>query len=192
MTKKNIITIAGKLGSGKSTTAKKIAETLGYNHYSTGDFMRQIALERGISLIDLSKIAEKDISIDQELDSKNKEMGNKEKIVLDSRLGFYFIPGSFKVFLELDSDTASERILKDKESNLNRLNEANKNFETKEGVIENINNRLLSEKQRYNNLYNIKDHTSPDNFDLVIDTSNIPVEEVCRKIIKKYTLWLEE
>ncbi len=60
-----IITISGKAGSGKSTIAKQLAKKLGLKHYSTGDFMRQMAKDKGVSLLELSRIAEKDKSIDQ-------------------------------------------------------------------------------------------------------------------------------
>lgn len=190
MNKKHIITIAGKLGSGKSSTAKMVAKILDYKHYSTGDFMRSIANERGISLADLSVIAESDDSIDKALDDHNLEIGKMEDIVLDSRLGFYFIPESFKVFLELDPEIASERILEDRKVNPNRHTEATGTFDTKESIIEKINNRLLSERKRYKDLYGIEDQTSHDNFDLVIDTSKIPLEEVSQKIIEEYNNWL--
>ncbi|MCX6754740.1 MAG: cytidylate kinase family protein [Candidatus Nomurabacteria bacterium] len=190
MDKKHIITIAGKLGSGKSSTAKNISEILNYKHYSTGDFMRSIANERGITLSELSKIAEADNSIDKALDDRNLEIGKMEDIVLDSRLGFYFIPDSFKVFLELDTNTASERILKDMKSNPNRQKEDTGMFDTKESIIASIDNRLLSERKRYKQLYSIEDLTSHNNFDLVIDTSNTPLHEVSKKIIDEYNNWL--
>ena len=66
-----IITISGKAGSGKSTIAKELAKKLKLKHYSIGDLMRQIAKEKNISLIELSKLAEKDNSIDKELDNWN-------------------------------------------------------------------------------------------------------------------------
>lgn len=191
MTQKHIITIAGKLGSGKSSTAKMVAQILDYKHYSTGDFMRSIANERGISLIELSKIAETDDSIDKILDDHNLEIGKMENIVLDSRLGFYFIPSSFKVFLELDPSIASERIMEDRKSNPNRHTEAS-GFDTKESIIKSINNRLLSERKRYKNIYNIEDHTFNNNFDLVINTEKIPLEEVSKKIIEEYNKWLNK
>jgi cytidylate kinase len=191
MDKKHIITIAGKLGSGKSSTAKKIADILNYTHYSTGDFMRAIADEKGISLAELSKIAETDSFVDKKLDDRNKEIGDMENIVLDSRLGFYFIPKSFKVFLELDSETASSRILEDKKSNPNRHTEAN-NFDTEESIKETIISRLNSERKRYKDLYNINDHTDPNNFDLVINTKEIPLEEVSKKIVEEYKKWLDQ
>lgn len=190
MAQKHIITIAGKLGSGKSSTAKMIAEILGYKHYSTGDFMRAIANERGISLAELSTLAESDSSIDKELDDHNLEIGKMENIVLDSRLGFFFIPNAFKVFLELDPSIASERILEDKKSNANRSTEAANSFDTKESIMESINTRLLSERKRYKELYDIDNLTAHDNFDLVIDTSITPLANVSQKIINEYKIWL--
>lgn len=192
MLKKHLITIAGKLGSGKSSTAKMISQILNYKHYSTGDFMRSIANDRKISLAELGKIAETDDSIDKILDDHNLEIGKMENVVLDSRLGFYFIPESFKVFLELDPEIAAERILEDKKINPNRHTEATGLFNTKESVVEKINNRLLSERKRYKELYGIEDQTAHDNFDLVIDTSKIPVEEVSQKIIEEYNNWLNK
>lgn len=190
MQKKHIITIAGKLGSGKSSTAKMVAGLLGYEHLSAGDLMREMAKERGLSLIDLNKLAEQDLSIDKELDERNKDIGQKDNVVLDGRLAFYFIPESFKVFLEIDPNTASERIMKDKETNPNRLNESNGNFDTKEEIIESIKDRLLCERKRYRDLYNIEDLTDKSHFDLVIDTASMPLEEVSQKIIEEYNKWL--
>lgn len=191
MTKKHIITIAGKLGSGKSSTAKLISENLGYKHFSTGDFMRKIAEDRGVSLLELSKLAEEDPSIDILLDERNKEIGQMENVVLDSRLGFNFIPESFKVFFELDTDTASERILKDKQINPDRNNEDNGSFDTKENIIEKITERLESERKRYKDIYNIENHTDHNNFDLVINTKDISMDEAAKKVIEEYKKWLE-
>ncbi len=190
MIKKHIITIAGSLGSGKSSTAKKVSEILNYKHYSTGDFMRKIADQMSIPLAELSKIAETDISIDKMLDDKNLEIGLEENIVLDSRLGFHFIPHSFKVFLELDPTIASERILHDKNFNPNRHKESDGAFDTSESIKEKINTRLDSERKRYKDLYQIEDHTSHLNFDLVINTEKIPLEQVCKKVIEEYNDWL--
>ena len=110
MTKKHIITIAGKLGSGKSSTSKMVASILSYEHASTGDFMRAMAEERGIKLDKLSKIAETDDSVDLTIDKYTKELGDKNNIVIDSRLGFYFISESFKVFLEAISTYGTKTI----------------------------------------------------------------------------------
>jgi len=192
MLKKHIITIAGNLGSGKSSTAKMVSEILGYKHSSTGDFMRSIASDRGVSLMELSKIAENDPSVDISLDDHNREVGKEENVVLDSRLGFHFVPESFKVFLKLDSTIAAQRILNDKSNNPNRRKEDISNFDTVENISRSILERLISEKKRYKDLYEIADHTSSDNFDLVIDTSTLPLEEVSNKVVEEYNNWLNK
>ena len=48
-----IITLGGHHGAGKSTLGVRLAEHYGYKKYSTGDFMRGLAMERGVSIIDI-------------------------------------------------------------------------------------------------------------------------------------------
>ncbi|MFA7191714.1 MAG: AAA family ATPase [Candidatus Paceibacterota bacterium] len=192
--KKHLITIAGNNGSGKSTTSKKIANTLGYTHKSTGDFMRSIALEKGVTLQELGSIAEKDPTIDKMLDDSNLEIGKMDNVVLDSRLGFYFIPDSFKVFLKCDSKIAATRFLKSAVENPDRLNENLSKSEDVSDIARSFDIRLESEKKRYDDLYGIKDHTDTSNFDLVIDTS-LPEnskERVPQIIIEVYNQWLNK
>ena len=111
-----IVTISGKAGSGKSTVAKLLSEKLKLNHYSIGDLMRAMASDKGISLIELNKRAEKDKSIDFELDERLKELGKeKDNFVVDGRLAAFFIPNAqARVFLDTDNKVRAERILKDR------------------------------------------------------------------------------
>lgn len=190
MNKKHIITIAGRLGSGKSSTANKIAETLGYQRFSSGDFMRSIAEKHTVTLQELSEMAERDPSIDHEIDAEVKNAGEKDNLVIDSRLAFHWIPRSFKVYLYLRPEIAANRILVDAQDNPNRYAEGYTSL-TKESVTESITARLESEKKRYKALYNI-DHTNPENFDLVIDTEKNNLDEVVEIILEKYQSWLQE
>lgn len=194
--KKHIITIAGKPGSGKSSTANILAEKLGYSRASTGDFMRRIAIDRRISLDELTKISKDDPAIDHELDEYNKKNAEKENIILDARLGFYFIPQSFKVFLEIDHHVAAKRILLNTSKNPLRKSEARYEFTSEESVAKSIDSRLAIERVRYANLYGIADHTAHENFDLVIDTSapeyDNQIEKVVSKIQKEYENWLQK
>lgn len=190
MNKKHIITIAGSLGSGKSSTAKKVAEMLGYQHFSTGDFFRAIAEKRGVSTVELNKIAETDLSVDKEADDRNIEIGKMENVVLDSRLAFHFIPDSFKIFLEVNPIVAAKRILEDKKNNLNRSKESQNAFDTVENILDSISERLVLEKNRYKELYNIDDTTSHEHFDIIINTEKMPLEEVSKKVVEEYNNWL--
>ncbi|MEM4259591.1 MAG: nucleoside monophosphate kinase [Candidatus Pacearchaeota archaeon] len=170
-----IITIGGKPGTGKSTIAKILAKKLNFKHYSTGDFCRKIAEEKGITLLELSEIAEKDRAIDKELDIRQIELGKKEdNFVIDSRLGFYFIPHSKKIFLDADIETRARRILDDKQRN-----EKNK---TLEQTKKNIKKREASEIKRYKNYYNINPYELK-NYNIVIDTTNETAEEIANKIV---------
>jgi cytidylate kinase len=165
-----IITIAGNNSSGKSTIAKLVAVRLVRKHESVGDWMKSMASEKGITLEQLSLIAESDPSIDKELDELNKKIGTQHNVVLDSRLGFHFIPESFKVFLSASPEVAAKRFMKDLETNKIRLNESESTPKSWEEAAELLQKRYISERKRYKDQYGIKDHTDPQNFDLIVDT----------------------
>ena len=81
--KKEIITIVGVPGSGKSSTADLVAARLDFQRFSPGDFMRKMALETELSLNELGKKAEEDGGeIDRKIDEETRKIGKKEKIVL--------------------------------------------------------------------------------------------------------------
>ena len=191
MAKKEIITIAGANGSGKSSTAKKIAEILGFKHFSSGDFMRQIAKENNMTLEELSKIAEKENWVDKKLDDYVKQAGLGEKIVIDSRLAFYFISDSFKVYLDLDPKTAAERMLIDMKNNPARHLENEGKIESMEKMAEKSAKRLASERKRYFDLYGIKNHTNHNNFNLIVNTGKNNLEQVVAIVEKEYKKWIE-
>jgi cytidylate kinase len=169
------ITISGIVGSGKSCVSRKLAERLGFDYHSVGKIMRQMASERKISLVEFSKIAEKDNSIDVELDEIQIEIGKtQDNFVMDSRLGFHFIPDSFKVFLDVSLDKAVGRINRDK-----RHDEKYRDFDdAKKGILK----RIDSEKRRYKEYYGI-DFPEGCEFDLKIDTNEKSVDEVVEEII---------
>ncbi len=174
-----IITISGIAGSGKSTVAKLLAKKLNYKHYSIGDFMRGMAKEQNLTLLELSKHAEKDEKIDKELDKKQAELGKKQdNFVIDSRLGFHFIPNSFKVFLQVNLDEATKRIFKEK-----RQHEQYKDIQES---IKKIKTRISSEDKRYGGYYDV-DYHDRGNYDIIIDTTNIKPEAIVEKILKIIT-----
>lgn len=188
--KKQVITIAGKPGSGKSSTAKLVAEKLGFRHFSSGDFMRQIAVDMNVSLNELSLSAEKDAGeIDHKIDEAVKNAGQKDKTVIDSRLAFHWLPESFKVYLELPMELSKERIMKSYAEN--KLRGQSESAENEGEIYEKITKRLESERKRYKELYGIADHTAHSNFDLVIDTNKNNLEQVVEIVVSEYKKWLE-
>lgn len=187
--KKEIITIAGAPGSGKSSTADLVAKELNFKRFSSGDFMRKIALEKGLSLNELSIRAEINEEIDKIIDSEVKKVGENNKIVVDSRLAFHFIPNSFKVFLDLPLEISKERIFDNLK--INKLRQESEGSLNKEEVYKKIVSRLESERKRYKELYNIN-HTDKRNFDLVIDTNKNNLNQVVEIILREYKKWKEK
>lgn len=191
MVKKEIITIAGANGGGKSSTAKKVAEQLGFRHFSSGDFMRKIAKENNITLEELAEIAEKEDWVDKKLDDYVKQVGSEKKAIIDSRLAFHFIPESFKVYLDLDPKIAAERMLNDMKNNPARHFENKGEIESIEEMVKKSAKRLASERKRYFDLYGIKDHKDKKNFDLIVDTQKNNLEQVVDIVVEKYKKWKE-
>lgn len=170
------ITISGRIGAGKSSVAKELSKRLGLRYYSAGDYMRGLAREKGMSLIEFSRIAEENNEYDKNIDSWLKELGEKEDdFIVDARLGYFFIPDSFKIFLEIDEREAAERIFK-------QGREENKGLGFEE-ILKEIRLREKSQKLRYKKYYNI-DFPQLESFDLIIDTKGKTVENIVEEIIE--------
>lgn len=170
------IAISGKAGSGKSTIARLLSEKLRLKHYSIGDLMRAMAVEKGMNLLELNQLAEKDKSIDLELDNRLEELGKtKDDFIVDGRLTAFFIPNAeFRVFLEADSKVRAQRILKDK-----REHEKSKNL--KETMLS-MKKREESEEKRYKKYYGIN-YLDKKLYNLVIDTTSLAPNRVVENII---------
>ena len=187
--KKEIITINGFPGSGKSSTADLVAKELGFKRFSSGDFMRQIALDQGITLNELNKKAEHDESVDISIDKAVKTAGENKKTVIDSRLAFHWIPESFKVYLDLPPEIAKKRILNN--LNENALRRQSEDASSTEEIYKKIISRLESEKKRYKEIYGL-DHTDKNNYDLVVDTNKNNLEQVVDIIVSEYKKWADK
>jgi predicted cytidylate kinase len=186
--KKHIITIAGRPGSGKSTTAKTVAAKLGYVHFSSGDLFRELAKERGIDVLQANLSAEANAEIDHLVDGRLQKIGKQEdERVIDSRTGWHWMPESFKVFLDLDLEVAAKRILKALEER-QEVNENIPNDPIQYAQV--LKDRLDSENRRYKSLYNI-DPGDMTNYDLVVDTSSHNLEQVVEIILKNFREWIE-
>ncbi len=189
MAKKHIITISGKPGSGKSSTADRVAELLGYSRYSSGSMVRQILEEEGMTLIEYNQQAQSDHALDTRIDEVLRSLRDKTDIVIDSRLGFYWIPESFKVYLELDIDVATARIFNDVGKNDSRSSQ-DEGAQTLASASETVRSRMLEEQNRFRRLYNV-DPFNTTRFDLVVDTARHSPETVALTVYDNYRAWLK-
>lgn len=171
-----IITISGRPGSGKSAVAKRVAAELELDHVSAGDFMREMAAERGLSILELSRSAERRDVIDREIDARTARLASeRDDFVMDARLGWHFIPESVKVFLEVRPEVAAQRIYAARRG----TEYENVGLEETLAAIE---LRTHSERKRYLSYYDL-DYTTHSHYDIVIETSDKPIDQVTREIL---------
>jgi len=168
--KKLQIVISGMPGSGKSTIARHLLKKFGLKHYSVGDFMRQIAREEKKTLLELSRESEKSFRVDRKLDSMTRALRNKDRFVIDSRIGWHFLPESIKLFAKVDIREAARRIFNEKRT----VEKENLSYSQ---TLRNIRRRIKSERMRYKKYYGI-DVNDLGNYDIVIDTTGMSIKKM--------------
>ncbi|PSP79811.1 cytidylate kinase [Halobacteriales archaeon QS_4_69_225] len=162
-----LVTISGPAGSGKSTAAAALAETLGYDHVSGGDIFRELADERGLTPLELNRRAEEDDEIDRDLDRRLREIAaTRDGVVLESRLAGWMAGehADFRVWLDAPLSVRAERIA-DRED---------KSVEVARSETE---QRSESEARRYREYYGI-DIEELTIYDLVLNTARLSPEAV--------------
>ena len=184
--KKNIISISGDPAAGKGTVSKILSEKLNYSIYKNGDYFRSLAKEMNMSLEEFSSYVNDHPEIDKAIEESSKEYAkNNDNFIIDARLGWYSVPESFKVYLKVDINEAARRAYNDQKrkdiENYNSINEYKKALKK----------RYNDENKRYKEIYNI-DKTDPNNYDLIIDTTNKKPYDVADEILLSYINWHEK
>ncbi|MBN2052556.1 cytidylate kinase family protein [Candidatus Woesearchaeota archaeon] len=164
-----IVTLGGRAGAGKSTVGQALADMLGYKFYSAGDVRREYAKKHGLTIAELNKRGESDPASDKLVDDYLNTIGMAlDDFVIDSRLGPFFIPNSYKAFLIADDMVRAKRTYEKA-----RLEEKPASIED---ALEMLNKREASDIIRYRNLYGIHPFDLK-RFDIVVDTTNRTVEK---------------
>jgi cytidylate kinase len=177
-----IVSITGLPGSGKTTVRNALAEQLGFKRYSMGDVFGKLALKHGLTIGEFNTFAIGKPEIDHEVDNYQTEIASKEdNFIIDGRLSWHFIPQSFKVFLDVDLTEAAKRIFAAIQTDrASRSDEPN--YSSAAEVETAIRTRLAADNTRYQALYGV-DYLNHSNYDLVIDTTKIPANEVVSTIL---------
>jgi len=160
-----VVAVAGLPGSGKSTLAKKLAEKLRLRYVSSGSIFRNIAKERGLTLEELSKLAEEDPNIDRYIDTKAYEEAMKGCVVVDAHIAGWILKdvADVKIFLQASLNARANRIaVRDGKSFEEALNE--------------VKLREASESRRFKEFYGI-DFSDLSVYDLIINTEVFNAEE---------------
>ncbi|MFH0752376.1 MAG: cytidylate kinase family protein [archaeon] len=167
------ITIGGMPGSGKSVVGKFLAGKLGYQFYSIGSIRRDLAAKRGMTINEFNQLNE---NTDQEVDDFQKRLGaEKDKFVIEGRLSYHFIPDSFKIYFDCDLRVAAERIFKTSRTTEDK-------GDSPEETYDKLRERVDNDCKRYGQYYNLNCYDTAQ-FDYVIDTTNLSLEEVKKRVL---------
>lgn len=173
------ITIAGELGSGKTTVSNYLITKIDYKIVSAGMIFRNMAMKHNMSAKEFNEFIENDPHYDNYVDDTIADMGkNENNIIFDSRMAWYFVPDSFKIYLYVDVNIAAERILNDKK----RINESYNDFAS---AKQNIIDRRKSEVLRYSNFYHV-DVNDYRHYDLIIDTGSADKQDINELVLKSF------
>lgn len=168
------ITIFWLAGSGTSTIGKLLATQLDSTFMSSGNILRSWAEESGYSIYEFEdKIVKTDHSFDQKLDKKVEEFWqNNENFIFESRLAWHFIPDSFKIYLYCEDQERYNRI-------------QNREGGFLDEIVQKTQKRESDLVERYKEVYpDIVFPPQEDNFDLVIDATDIQPEAIIDKILE--------
>jgi len=177
-----IISLSGAPGSGKSTVAQMLAEKLGWQRYYMGRIWREMASKHGVDVMAYSKLNESSPDKDKEVDEYQRELGkDKDNFVIEGRTSWYFIPHSFKIFLDVDSEEGAKRIF-GAVQHKNSRNEGD-NLATWQDVLASNKERTASDNGRYLKYYGI-DVTNRNNYDFYLDTTNLTPDQVFSLVLK--------
>jgi len=166
-----IITISGLPGAGTTTITRILSRKLGIPFISAGDVFRQMAAEKGMGILEFSKLAEKDHEIDMEIDRRQVEIAEEaDKLIVEGRLSAYFVKADLKILIIAPFDVRAERISKRESKPVNI-------------VKEEIEWREKSEARRYKEIHNI-DIGDLHVYDIILNSAHFKPEEIANIIIK--------
>ncbi len=160
-----IITVGGGVASGKSTLARNLSDRLGLKHVSAGSIMRKMASEKGMDILEFSKIAENDPEIDKLIDERQR-IEAKGDCVVDGRLSRFFLDPDFSIWLTVPLDEKARRIIQRGEE-----------YSDINAALKAVKERESSEIKRYKDYYDI-DLSDTSSYDLVIDTGKHGIDEM--------------
>ena len=175
------ITLTGNLGSGKSTICKLLEQQYGYEIFSTGKVIRQIADDLDISVLEMNELMSKDHKYDHMIDDKTAQISREnpdKNILFDSRLAWHFVEKSFKVFLSVDLAEAARRVYADASRG------EVESYKSEADAAEQLAARAANEDARYEELYGIH-YFDFENYNLILDSSYAKPDVIAALLMKE-------
>ncbi len=162
-----VIAISGLHGAGKTTAARALVRKFDLKYISAGTVFRQMAEERGMTLDEFSRYAERHPEIDRQVDRRTANAAKEGDVLIDARLAGWMAKGAdVKILLTAPLELRVKRI-------------ARRERRRYEDVLAETERRERSEAKRFKRSYGIdvNDHSV---FDLVLNTERWSAREMAR------------
>lgn len=183
--KKHIITITGDHASGQGTLSNNLQKKLNYEIYRNGQYVRKLAAEKGMSIVEFQTYLNEHPDLDREVEkSAANYASTRDNLIIDAKLGWYAIPESFKVYLKVDIEVAVKRAFED------ASRKETEPFASLEEARNKILYRHREETNRWKEEYGVN-RDDMSNYDLVLDTTELTPQEVSNTVLDAYNKWLE-
>ena len=182
MVKRIVICISGLAATGKSTLAKRLAESLNLRYVSGGDGLKMLAVERGYrpggrewwETEDGMRFLEERMrnpEFDKLVDQKLIELAKAGDVVIDSWVLPWLYRGGFNIWLKAKTEVRAERMAR------------------RSGISVEEARRLLEKRdsesiELYKKLYGIEVGRDFEPFHLVLDTSDLDESAVYRIVLQ--------
>ena len=182
MVKRIVICISGLAATGKSTLAKRLAESLNLRYVSGGDGLKMLAVERGYrpggrewwETEDGMKFLEERLrnpEFDKLVDQKLIELAKAGDVVIDSWVLPWLYRDGFNIWLKAKTEVRAERMAR------------------RSGISVEEARRLLEKRdsesiELYKKLYGIEVGRDFEPFHLVLDTSDLDESAVYRIVFQ--------
>ena len=182
-----LISITGRLGSGKSTVCNIMKNRYGFEIFSTGAIQREYARRLGITTLELNQRMDENPDLDKDIDDTVTKMSiehKDDKLIFDSRMAWHFAQNTFKIFLTIDAMEAATRVMKNQRGEEERYADVN-------DACEKLVERSRVERERFMDIYGV-DYYDYNNFNIVIDTTHRTPEEVVDLIMDNLNKYIED
>lgn len=164
------ITLSGEVASGKSTVGRLLAEKLDYEFVSIGERTRRFAESQGLTIAEFQSQCLSNPQLDLQLDEEfSNECNGRENLIIDYRLGFYFVKRAYHVYLRISKQTAIERL-----KLAGRVNETHHTLEHRNACF----------KKQFEHSYGV-DYTDTSKYDLVVNVEDFDTPEEIAEFIQK-------
>jgi len=172
---RNVIAISGPPGAGSTTIAKELAERLGITYFSPGFIQKGFAKGKNQSkaAIEVWKTKMgKSREFHKELDDLQIERAKQGNVVVCGKLSIYFLKdlADFKIWVDASLDERAKRSAKRDKLPVEKV----------KGMMS---EREKTEREEWMKIYGFDYFNQKKMADLVIDSTNLTVEETVNKIL---------